>query len=213
MKNNLQSSMLLLLLFISFHANAQSRSDVFTASVPLTWLGIDFSELKFIGPASGWGTESTKSPAEMRDTYFQVWNQFVEKEPKNFRLDEATGRKQVEYFTDVVRVINEKSNKKEIFSESGSDYQSLAEADIQRMVKRYDCKGRTGIGFVLIAEGMSKIREEGSFWVTFIDMKSGKVLFTKRVTGVASGFGFRNYWLGSIKSVIKQMKKDFKRWE
>lgn len=205
---------LLTFYFLSvFTALGQSRPDVFKASVPLTWLGVDFSELKFIGPASGWGTESTKSPTEMRDTYFNVWNDFIEKEPKNFKLDEATGRRELDYATDIARKVNAKANKKEIFSESAADAEHLEEKDIQRMVKQYDCKGKTGIGFVLIAESMNKPREQASYWVTFIDMKTNTVLFTRRVTGEASGFGFRNYWLGSIKNVLKEMKKEFKHWQ
>lgn len=205
--------LLILGFFQSATSDGQSRSDVFKSSVPLTWLGVDFSELRFIGPAAGWGTESTKSPTEMRDTYYHLWNDYIEKEPKNYKLEEATGRKQLDRATEVVRKINATANKKEIFSESSSDDKHLDEQDIQRMVKQYDCGKRTGIGFVLIAESMNKPLEQATYWVTFIDMKSKNVLFTRRVFGEAGGFGFRNYWLGSIKSVLKGMKKEFKRWE
>jgi len=81
------------------------------------------------------------------------------------------------------------------------------------MVKKYSFKENNGIGFVLIAEGMSKGREEGSYWATFVDMSNKEVILTKRITGKAGGFGFRNYWAGSLKSVFKTMKKDFKHWE
>ncbi|MBL7764698.1 MAG: hypothetical protein JNJ58_01290 [Chitinophagaceae bacterium] len=190
-----------------------SADDVFKTKVPVTWLGIDFSEVRFIGPASGWGEVSTKSPTEMRDNYFPAWNNLIANEPKNFRVEEAVSRPSVEYAIEVTAKANEKSNKKEIFSESISDYQLLKEDDIKAMVKKYDFKGKTGLGFCLIAEGMSKGREEASFWVTFVDMDSKKVLYTKRVTGKAGGFGFRNYWAGSVKSVFKTMKKDFLKWD
>ena len=81
------------------------------------------------------------------------------------------------------------------------------------MIKQYDFNGKSGIGFALIAEGMNKNLEEASYWATFIDMKSKKVILAKRITGSAQGFGFRNYWLGSIKSVFKKMKKEFKNWD
>ncbi len=200
--------------FLSIHATAQSSAkDVFDSSVPITWLGVDFSEMKFIGPASGWGSESTKSPSEMRDTYYYVWNEVIEREAKNFKIEEAVDRRGIDWATKVTRNVNEKANKKEIFSESMSDYQSLTEADVNKMVKQYEFNGKTGIGFALIAEGMNKNLTEGSYWATFIDMKSKKVLLTKRVTGTAAGFGFRNYWLGSIKNVFKKMKKEFKNWD
>jgi hypothetical protein len=44
-------------------------------------------------------------------------------------------------------------------------------------------------------------------------MRTKKVLFTKRITGKALGFGFRNYWAGSMKNVFKTMKKEFKNWD
>ena len=213
MKRISASVILLFLLFNAFHLSAQySMKDIFDESVPVTWLGVDFSEMKFIGPATGWGNESTKSPSEMRDTYFNAWNEFIQKDAKLFKLEEAVDRHNVDWATSVVRAVNEKTNKKEIFSETQSDYQSLTEADIYKMAKAYNLEGRTGIGFVLIAEGMNKNLAEASFWATFLDLKTGKVLLTKRITGAAGGFGFRNYWLGSIKSVFKKMKKDFKTW-
>jgi hypothetical protein len=104
-------------------------------------------------------------------------------------------------------------NKKEIFSENIGDFQLLTEADVQSMIKKYNFKGKTGIGFLLIAEGMSKGREEASYWVTFVDMKSKTVLLTKRILGKAGGIGFRNYWVNTVKNVMKSIKKDFKNWD
>ncbi len=215
----MKKNRLLLFLLAGFtcitpHLFAQSTTaDIFKSSSPITWLGVDFSEMKFIGPATGWGSESTKSPSEMRDTYFYVWNEVIQKEAKSYKVEEAVARMNVSWATDVVKRVNEKANKKEIFSESSSDYQTLDEDAVKKMAKQYDFKGMTGIGFVLIAEGMNKNLEEASYWATFIDMKTKKVLLTKQITGAASGFGFRNYWLKTIKNVFKNMKKEFKNWE
>lgn len=192
---------------------AQTTDDVFNKNIEVTWLGIDYSQTKFIGPATGWGEISTKSSLEMKDKYFPDWNRLVENEPNNFKIAEAIGRLKVNYFTKVADDANEKTKKKEIFSETISDYQLLELDDIKKMVKQYNYHGKTGIGMILIAEGMSKGREEASYWVTFVDMSSKKLLFTKQVVGKASGIGFRNYWAGSIKSVLKLMKKEFKKWD
>lgn len=205
--------LLVLTLFQSSTLYAQSKADIFNTSVPITWLGVDFSEMKFIGTAAGWGSESTKSSSEMRDTYYHVWNEVIEKESKNFKVEAAVNRNEVEWNGSAVKKANSKANKKDIFSESLSDYQSISESDLNQMVKQYDFNGKSGIGFALIAEGMNKNLEEASYWATFIDMKSKKVILAKRITGSAQGFGFRNYWLGSIKSVFKKMKKEFKNWD
>lgn len=207
------SFLTLALVIMSLFSKAQSTDDVFNSSKPITWLGIDFSDVRFIGPASGWGEVSTKSSGEMRDKYFPEWNNLILREPKAFKMEDAVDRSSIEMYTDAINKVNEKMNKKEIFTESSSDYQHLKESDIAAMVKKYELKGKSGIGMALIAEGMNKNLEEASYWVTFIDMSSKKVLYTKRVIGKAGGFGFRNYWAGSVKSVFKIMKKEFKKWD
>lgn len=203
-----------MLLFSLAKAHGQFiADDVFKPSAYMTWLGVDFSEVRFIGPATGWGEVSTKSPTEMRDKYFPEWNNLIVNEWKNFKIDEAVSRTELDQDIRAVSKANERSNKKEIFSESISDYQLLDEAMIKAMVKKYDFGDKTGLGFLLVAEGMSKGREEASYWATFVDMKTKNVVFTKRITGKAGGFGFRNYWAGSMKSVFKTMKKEFKNWK
>lgn len=212
MKKNL---MLFLLMFISsMNLLAQfTANDVFNPKTPITWLGVDFSEVRFIGPATGWGEVSTKSPTEMRDKYFPEWNSLIINEFEKFKIEDAVARLELDKNIDAVSKANEKTNKKELFSENISDYQSLDEETIKSMLKKYDFSGKDGLGFLLVAEGMSKGREEASYWATFVDMRTKKVLFTKRITGKAVGFGFRNYWAGSMKNVFKTMKKEFKNWD
>ncbi len=214
MTKNILSIAILLLVLQASQLSAQfTKSDLYKATNKITWIGVDYSEVKFIGPATGWGDEGTKSPTEMRDKYFPAWNELITGEPKAFKIAEAVGRDEVNNAIDITAEANAKMNKKEIFSENIGDFQLLTEGDVQSMLKKYDFKGNDGIGFLLIAEGMSKGREEASYWATFVDMKSKKVILTKRVLGKAGGFGFRNYWAGTVKSVMKSMKKDFKKWE
>lgn len=190
-----------------------SESSIFNTNETITWLGVDFSEVRFIGPASGWGEVSTKSPTEMRDNYFPAWNNLIVNEWKPFKIEESLHRAEVPYDIKAISKANEKSNRKEIFSESISDYQLLDESMVKSMVKKYDFDGKSGLGFVLVAEGMSKGKEEASYWATYVDMKTKSVLLTKRVTGKAGGFGFRNYWAGSIKNALKTIKKEYKSWK
>jgi hypothetical protein len=214
MKNIIRCATVLLLVLCANQLIAQfNRSDLFKASADMTWLGVDYSEVKFIGPATGWGDEGTKTPTEMRDKYFPAWNELILKETKSFKIAEAVGKAEVNYAIEITAEANAKMNKKEIFSENIGDFQLLTEADVQSMIKKYNFKGKTGIGFLLIAEGMSKGREEASYWVTFVDMKSKTVLLTKRILGKAGGIGFRNYWVNTVKNVMKSIKKDFKNWD
>ena len=60
---------------------------------------------------------------------------------------------------------------------------------------------------LFVIDGMSKSKEEASGWVTFVDMKSKKVLLTEYKTGKAGGFGFRNYWAKSFQNILKAAEK------
>lgn len=204
----------LLLPFITSNLFAQNaKLDIFDNKNQVTWLGVDFSEVRFVGPASDWGDAIVKTPTEMRDKYFPAWNDLILNEPNAFKVADAINRSEIINDISAITTVNNKTDKKDIFTEDISSYQSLNESAVARMVKKYNLKDKNGIGFLLIAEGMSKGKNEASYWVTFIDMHSKEVILTKRMTGKASGFGFRNYWAGSIKSVFKSMKKEFKHWE
>ena len=114
--------------FIANQAFAQyNKEDIFKANTEITWLGVDFSEVKFIGPATGWGDEGTKSPTEMRDKYFPAWNELILSEPKNFKVAEAVSKLEVSNAIEITADANAKMNKKEIFSETISDFQLLSE--------------------------------------------------------------------------------------
>ena len=66
-------------------------------------------------------------------------------------------------------------------------------------------------------EAMRKIEKKGdaAIWVTFVDLKSKKVLMTERIEVKASaGFGFRNYWASTIKNLIDLIgDKKYKEWK
>jgi hypothetical protein len=62
-------------------------------------------------------------------------------------------------------------------------------------------------------ESLNKLIEEGSFWVTFVNMGTKEVLFTERLTAPPSGFGMRNFWAGSVNGVLAKIKKkEFENW-
>lgn len=198
------------LFFLQGNASAQNGAlNIFDQSNDITWLGVDITQVRFVGPVTGWGKETTKDPQEIRDKYAAEWNDFMLKE----KIEEAVHRSTVSKNIEYVKKMNYKADVKKMFDNEMSEYQLLDESKVKALVKKYDFGKEKGIGFMLIAEGFSKSIEQGSFWATFIDMGSGKVIMTKRVTGKAFGFGFRNYWLGSMKNALKTVKKEYNSWE
>ena len=189
---------------------AQTKSDIF-GSVPITWLGLDFTHLKFIGGAAQFKDAGTITNGDMRIKYFPAWNNLFIAEQKKYDVAGAVHRDNVVYATEVTRDVNDKSTA-DYFTDKPEDYQILNPETIATLVAGYDFKGKTGIGLVLFVEGMSKDKVEASMWVTFVDMGSKKVLLTNRMTGGAGGFGFRNYWAKAFYNVLGDIEHDFKKW-
>lgn len=198
-------------LLFSVSVFAQSKADVFDENKSITWLGIDFSQLKFIGDATQWKDAGEITNSQMRDKYFPGWNELFIKEKDRYKIADAIRRTEVDYAIDITEKANN-SLKGNFFESDGNLYHTMDEKKVADLVKKYDFKGRSGIGMMFFAEGMSKGRESASIWVTFVDMKSKTVLFTKQMEGKAGGFGFRNYWAKSFLNVLKSIKEDWRSW-
>ncbi len=189
---------------------AQSKADVFDTKVPITWLGVDYSQTKFIGSATS--KDVNISNDEFRDTYVSSWNYLFINEQKKYDVAKATHRESVKYDIDVTLQANKQLTKKDFYSNSPSDFKLLNEAAIANLVKNYDFQKNDGIGLIFFAEGMSKGISSMGIWVTFVDMKSKTVLFTTYQTNPPGGFGFRNYWAKPLYTTLKNMESDFKKW-
>lgn len=201
----------LLLLLLAFSGTpVMAQQGKLDKKQTLTWLGIDFSQLKFIGNAAQWKDAGAIDDEKLSGTYFQSWNNLVTDEPDKFDLKKATGFSAVEMAPEVATAVNQKSRKKKFLTEDGSSFEHLTEASIQKQVSQYSFGKRSGTGLVFIVAAMDKGREAANIWVVYVDMKTKKVLAAKNYTSKAGGFGFRNYWAGAIKNTLKSMKKDFK---
>ena len=191
-----------LICFNAFSIIAQTKTDIFTGSSDITWLGIDFTQTKFIGAATQFKDAGEISSSEFRDKYIPGWNQLFINEQKKYDVAKAVKRTEVKYAMDVTEKANN-AIKGNFFSDDANDYKKLDEQKIANLVKNYDFQGKTGIGLLFFIDGMSKSKDEASGWVTFIDMKSKKVLSTEYKTGKAGGFGFKNYWAKAFLNILK----------
>jgi hypothetical protein len=205
-------TLLIIALFISVNVFAQTKSDVFDANKEITWLGLDFSQLKFIGDAAQWKDAGEITNSQMRDKYFPSWNALFFNEKDKYKVADVVRRTEVSYALDITERANN-ALKGNFFESDGNFYHTLDEKKVADLIKKYDFKGHAGIGMLFIVEGMSKGREAASMWVTFVDMKTKTVLLTKQMEGKAGGFGFRNYWAKTFLNVLKSVKEDWSDWK
>lgn len=198
------------LLFISLITQslcAQTLKDVFNSSeTTVFYLGVDFTQARLI--------DAPENPSDIRDRHFPAINDLVVNEPKKYDLPGAFHKSNIGHDLGLVAKRNAKINTEEIKSTNSADYERLKEDDINKLVKGFDFGGRKGVGVLFVVDGMSKAKKSAAVWVTFIDMAAKKVMMTERMEGKAMGFGFRNYWAGSIKDIIEDIeKKKYKDWK
>lgn len=186
--------------------NAVQAQDPFDYKQPVTWLGLDFSELKLVK------RDETVTEQELQDKYFPGWNDLVVYEKDKYDIAKASGHDEVNYDIDAVKAVNS-SAKGKFITDDAKAFTHLDEARVKQMVKKYNLKGKSGLGLVFIVEGMDKMAKEAAMWVVFIKMDTKEVLLAKPVTGASGGFGFRNYWAGSINKVLKALPGNMKKWK
>ncbi len=198
MKKIFQVLMLALPLVAMNNLMAQSR---LAKDAPITYLGVDFTGVRVINEAS-------TTAADVKARHFAGINQLLLNEPKKFDWAGALGTSNITNDLSLVTARNEKVDEKTLFSTKLEDEKRLSEADIAKMVSQYNFSGKKGTGLIVFMESMSKTSENGSMWVTFVDMDTKKVLLTERMAGKAQGFGFRNYYSYTIYKVIQDIKKN-----
>jgi hypothetical protein len=194
-------------LMISAAALAQDRRDIFNSNTEITWLGLDFSDAKFIGDREKLGSES-----DIRHLLDAI-NELMIKEADKYNVAAAIQRKKVENATQVTSEHNAELDVLSMVSTDGKDHIHLKPDGVAEIVASYDFKGLSGIGLMFNVESFNKTIEEGSFWVTFVNMGTKEVLMTERVVAPPTGFGLRNFWAGAVNgALVKIKKKEFENW-
>lgn len=180
-------------------ATAQTMGDALNNACTVTWIGLDFSESKFVPTFDFAEVDADPQTAILK------WNNLLEQEPEKFDLGKALGITRCVTNTSFVRDANEGMTSADLL---GRDPYTLDEAKIPDMVKAYKTEG-DGIGVVFIVSTFDKTQLKAEFYVTFFNMKTKEVLHKERITGKPMGFGMRNFWAGAISAVLKDIKKSY----
>ena len=204
------------ILFMSFvftgmipqFAAAQTLKDFFNADATALYLGIDFTKAKLI--------DDPKSEAsDIVDRQYEGINLLVVTEIKKFDLNAAFHKTNIDHDLATVNKRNNKSDAGQLMSTNTSDFHRLKEDDISSIVKGFDYGDKKGLGILFVMEAMSKSGKAAAIWVTFIDMKAKKVLYTERLEEkVGMAIGFRNTWASAVKKLLDEIEGDkFKEWQ
>jgi glycosyltransferase involved in cell wall biosynthesis len=212
MKRTVKASFFMSFIFIGMlvqPAFSQTLKDFFNSSeTSALYLGIDFTRAKLIDDA-------TANEMDIRDRQFAGINDLIVTETKKFDMNSAFHKSNIDHDLGLVAKRNEKADAEKIKSTSTSDFHRLKEDDITALVKGFDFGDKKGIGLLFVMEAMSKSGKAAAIWVTFIDMKTKKVLLTERIEcKTKMAIGFRNYWASSVKSLLDEIEdRKYKEWK
>ena len=204
MKKSVLLVLWMLMITVSF---AQTKEDIFRKETPLTWLGIDFSEARYIGDPG------TVDAYEMKGLFDRI-NQLILAEPDKYDLRKSFHKSYITPNLSIVNAVNSKIDETKLLSNDNNDISRINADMVQLMVNKYKFENINGIAVVLIMESMNKNTSHASMWVAFVNTANNKVLLTSRMVGKSGGFGFRNHWAGSVHKVLELIRaKQYKAWQ
>ena len=190
----------------------QSKSDLFKkSSVPIVWLGVDFSHVKLIGDFSQFFNAGEKSTNEIRDRYFTEWNQLILSEPAKYNLEGMLRKDAIQMDIEMIEQLNLTTPLENLEASNTPKYNLDS---IKRFVSAYNIASAEKIGIAFIAESLNKNKKEAYFHFIAINLNNKEILVHERLRGEPAGFGLRNYWAGSIYRIMKDIEKIYyKKWK
>ncbi len=189
--------------------SAQKRN-VLRGDEPLTWLGLDFTQVAFTGSADQYGGAGEVTDDQIREKYIPAWNDFFVNDQKKYDVPKYLNRSDVSYALAVTEKANNKKGPKTYFSDDPGEFHHLDAGKVAKLVSAYDFIGKKGTGVLFFIEGMSKGKARVSAWVAFVDMGSRTVIQSAQVEGKTGGFGFRNYWAAGFLNVLKNVSDEMR---
>lgn len=195
----------LILILLNSYSFAQTAQDFFgNTQSTLAYVGLDCSLVKLI---------ALEKDAEELKKYFPLWNYLVRTEMDKFDIKKAFRRKgEIEYKTEVTdKTNNERSTDGLLITSSFN--KEFTDAELANAVSQYDLEGVTSTyGLSFVAHSFDKPAEKGYVYAVIFDIKSKKVLFSKKLKGEPGGFGLRNYWARVIQEAIESAQGQYGKW-
>lgn len=191
-----------LILMCSFTMLNSKTLKELMSSNDVTWYGLDFSNVKLVGPS-----DEFKNLSEIRDKQFRSMNEIVLAEGKRYAIAETFRKDNIETNLTMVEKRNSSIDLDKLLSR---DSYSFDKDEVKKIISKYDLKATKGIGIVFIMESFNRLNTKnvhGTMWATFFDISTKQVLYAEKMSGETGGFGFRNYWVKSVYNVLKEIRE------
>lgn len=186
-----------------FQLSAQSGKELLYSSTEFVWCGIDYSQVKCIGP------DGFNEPDEIKNKYFGAWNDLVLDEADKYDFKEAYNKTSQINDLNIIERRNDLPEVDELVIRDDYEFQ---EGDLEQIISDYDLEfADEGLGLAYVVESLNKTEKAANIYVVFFDIATKEILWAKKYTEDAAGFGFRNYWARPIYETIKYSGKSFRR--
>ena len=170
-----------------------------SAQDEVTWFGLDYSLVKFIGFSSDFSDLEN-----IRGHYFRSWNELIQMESNKYDICGALGVREVSYKMEVAIARSEQRDMGNILQ---TESYSIDSRQLASVVAAYTNTSEVRTGALFVMETLNKIQEESTMWLAVFNISTGEILHIKRYSGKPGGFGFRNYWARSYYNVLKSLKE------
>ena len=188
------------LIQLSFTVAQNQNTSIFKQQ--WAWLGLDYSQVKLIG------AEGFSDIPKIKEYYFDKWNSLMATESSKYNIPKNMRLRSVNHYPSFFEMRNASTKLEGILVK---ERVHLSISEIEKITETYNFEGiEEDIALILIVESLNKRNNYGSYWATVVNTNTNKIIFTERMTGIPNGFGFRNYWAGSIYNVMKQFR--LKKW-
>lgn len=201
----MKSITLIAFCFLFASSVAQTRNDIVNPDVPMVFLGIDFSGIKFTK-----ADEFNNKDQILR--FFDDMNNIYDTEGlKNGigkRFDKSDMKKDFSY----VMAKNASVDWQTVYSDD-TEY-GLSDELIKNLIKELAVdkeKYKDHLGLVFCPENYCKTHTEGSIAVVIFNVNNNQPLFIKHYSFKPSGYGFFYYWQKiTLKAITKigKIKKE-----
>jgi hypothetical protein len=75
--------------------------------------------------------------------------------------------------------------------------------DLQKIVKAYVLREKSGVGMVINLVNFNKEREYSLLYITFFDIASREILFAVKASGEAGGGGMTKHWATGVEGAVR----------
>ena len=162
---------MLVVVSTSFIGYCQTASDLFNnKEMSVSWLGVDYSQVKLIGKFDQFADWGEQSLAELKNDYFPAWNKVVVNERQKYDIAKMLDRKEVYYDIDMMMKHNANAKLDELEAYNEPNY---TPEQVEKFVKQYKFKNKEGIGVSLLAESYNKAVGMATYHFVAINMKTG----------------------------------------